>query len=792
MLVIGSSKVWLLFGLLVIPLAVLGVDVAQRNVESHPFPTAPIHAGERFVYDVTVVSDFERVAVTARRHISVEFGESDADADPSIVVRTDRGAAPWDPHVSSPPDGGQALIAARMKTIVEETIDGVDGRILHRTDRRGQEVWYGRDGTILLDRASGRTDGVPWREQGVAFPLAEQADIIWRPHAPLLGIQAASTPDPHGLSLFGTYRGRSVFGTEKADVQRFADGGAEFGCELALPPVVYHERDTTRRYAESPLVVSTERVVWRDPDLALPVSVECHRTFRAEDGTQSGRIRVLATLVEHDPGTLAYSIPWGNLTASMPVGPMTAQRTVAPGVPADAPDTSDNAQRGTRTEEPHFVFPLSAADSVARTFVERHAPHFATPRDRPYALVAARYWPDAEPTRSQCTQVMELMPVDCDEFEGNLSPGPRIFVEPVWHVSYENSEGHELVMQVVRNMTSTGHVVEEVVTFIASRGPAVTARLAYVPERLVPVHIALAAWLEQEALAIEDWRAAHGAHFSYEMRRDFVGGDRHGILPVYSFRYGEIVHPGGPPSGAPVHPSAPRQATTEAWFGATDGALVRRSVGERVVKDFDAPSATVAAVDVVLPELETYRPAAATVAVVIGLGAVALSGTAYGTGWLRGLVLAPLMARRRKGGILDHPTRDGIVSHVMANPGVGTEEIRRHLRIGWGTAVYHLSALEEQGLLVSVRQSGNRHWFGAGHGSAEEREAIALLRSASARRVHNAIRLSPGRTQKEIAAELGISHAAVNFHVGRLARVGLVREVRDGRYVRYVATAPSV
>ncbi len=193
----------------------------------------------------------------------------------------------------------------------------------------------------------------------------------------------------------------------------------------------------------------------------------------------------------------------------------------------------------------------------------------------------------------------------------------------------------------------------------------------------------------------------------------------------------------------------------------------------------------------------TPTPTAPEVAAAVAVAAAAGAGGGWffggsGLRHLRHLARrtwwVALYAKLTKDRLLDHRTRQEILSHIESNPGVHINELRHTLGLGHGTAAHHLHALEANGIVVSVRSGRRRCYFPPGAG---DRERSAALSSASARRVFGLIEQRPGILQRELAAALGVTPTAVIFQVRRLQASGAVEKARVGREVAYFASRSS-
>ncbi len=152
-------------------------------------------------------------------------------------------------------------------------------------------------------------------------------------------------------------------------------------------------------------------------------------------------------------------------------------------------------------------------------------------------------------------------------------------------------------------------------------------------------------------------------------------------------------------------------------------------------------------------------------------------------------ILAPLFSRIDKDEILENEVRSRIFDAVEHNPGITIKEVTDVCDVGWGTAVYHLNRLEDEKLLVSQRHRQYRRYFKNGGSIVNgEKKAYSELKHETSQSLAKAVIESPGRMQKELCEEVGISAPVAHKYLDRLASAELVRKEKEWRTVRYFPT----
>ena len=150
-----------------------------------------------------------------------------------------------------------------------------------------------------------------------------------------------------------------------------------------------------------------------------------------------------------------------------------------------------------------------------------------------------------------------------------------------------------------------------------------------------------------------------------------------------------------------------------------------------------------------------------------------------------GLII-PLYSRLRRKEVLDNEKRGMIRGYIIANPGDHFTAIRKALDLKNGTLAYHLTVLEKEDIVISVRDGKFRRFFPAGMKLSE-----AAYPSKIEESILDIIRETPGITLKDIASLLGASSPTVRYHIRKLEEMNLVRKERYGISVKHYVEEDS-
>lgn len=132
-----------------------------------------------------------------------------------------------------------------------------------------------------------------------------------------------------------------------------------------------------------------------------------------------------------------------------------------------------------------------------------------------------------------------------------------------------------------------------------------------------------------------------------------------------------------------------------------------------------------------------------------------------------------------------------VLLFIEQNPGCHLRQIKRDLGISMGTLQYHLNLLEKSGKIASERHSLHRFYFPVSIFEKHDRNILKILNQETAREILMLIVEKKDPTQTDIVESIKISAASVNWHVKRLIDLGIITEVRDGKFKKYMLVGDS-
>ena len=134
-----------------------------------------------------------------------------------------------------------------------------------------------------------------------------------------------------------------------------------------------------------------------------------------------------------------------------------------------------------------------------------------------------------------------------------------------------------------------------------------------------------------------------------------------------------------------------------------------------------------------------------------------------------------------------HPTRRTIYKIICENPGTYFYKLMSQgdEKISSATLLYHLTKLEEDGIIKSDKIDGKRLFFPKNLRTKEMERAYMLIKNRNALLIFLYILNHADCFQNEIARELNIHHDSVRHHAVRLADAELIDKERKGKRVHF-------
>jgi predicted transcriptional regulator len=152
--------------------------------------------------------------------------------------------------------------------------------------------------------------------------------------------------------------------------------------------------------------------------------------------------------------------------------------------------------------------------------------------------------------------------------------------------------------------------------------------------------------------------------------------------------------------------------------------------------------------------------------------------------------------------LLEQPTRSSIFELIKQNPGLHFRAICRVLNKKMGVVQYHISVLENAGLIRSIRDGRYKCFFATNQSNVNPesrdpiRETLAdyiktnLRKTTPSKLIVHLIRENEASHQK-LSQVASVSPQAITFHTKRLAKFGILESSKEGRQKFYRLSTPA-
>jgi len=123
--------------------------------------------------------------------------------------------------------------------------------------------------------------------------------------------------------------------------------------------------------------------------------------------------------------------------------------------------------------------------------------------------------------------------------------------------------------------------------------------------------------------------------------------------------------------------------------------------------------------------------------------------------------------------------RDRIAEEIALNPGIHLRELHRSIGCAMGALQYHLTNLEKEGFVSSLRAGNVRHVFPEGY-SNDERVLLltALARNPTVGAILNECLQNGQTTQADISRTLNIDKSLVSYYTSSLIDADILKTVK--------------
>ncbi|UCH88058.1 MAG: winged helix-turn-helix transcriptional regulator [Thermoplasmata archaeon] len=151
-----------------------------------------------------------------------------------------------------------------------------------------------------------------------------------------------------------------------------------------------------------------------------------------------------------------------------------------------------------------------------------------------------------------------------------------------------------------------------------------------------------------------------------------------------------------------------------------------------------------------------------------------------------GILPNPLYSKLKPDELLNLETRNNIFGYIQEHPGCNFSDIKNSFEISNSNVNYHLWVLERENVIFSKYTGFKRNFYSTSY-PRMSKTIPDQVEQGIPEKIFRLLLEQPGLTQKEIAANLGISESTVSRYIIDLMTENFIRRERDGNIWRCYA-----
>lgn len=135
--------------------------------------------------------------------------------------------------------------------------------------------------------------------------------------------------------------------------------------------------------------------------------------------------------------------------------------------------------------------------------------------------------------------------------------------------------------------------------------------------------------------------------------------------------------------------------------------------------------------------------------------------------------------------------RQQLFEFIQRFPGMHFREIHRRTGLAVGTLQYHVKQLEDEKLIVGVKDGEYTRFYPVAAVTERERFLLQFLRQEPIRRILVLLLEKKKVNHKQLAKASGVSPATTSWYLGKLLDAAIVSKKKTGREVFYTVVEPK-
>jgi len=119
-------------------------------------------------------------------------------------------------------------------------------------------------------------------------------------------------------------------------------------------------------------------------------------------------------------------------------------------------------------------------------------------------------------------------------------------------------------------------------------------------------------------------------------------------------------------------------------------------------------------------------------------------------------------------------TRRKINDIISKNPGLHLSKIAELLNMRISLADYHLSYLEKNEIISSIKEKGFKRYYIKGKIGSQDKKSLSLLRQESPLKIVLYLLKNPYSLHKDILKSIDVAPSTLTYHLKKLMKYGLI------------------
>ena len=135
--------------------------------------------------------------------------------------------------------------------------------------------------------------------------------------------------------------------------------------------------------------------------------------------------------------------------------------------------------------------------------------------------------------------------------------------------------------------------------------------------------------------------------------------------------------------------------------------------------------------------------------------------------------------------------RQQVFEFIQRSPGLHFRELQRRMGLAVGTLQYHLAQLEQDKLVIGLKDGEYSRYYAVGVVTTRDRFLLQFLRQTPVRHILLHLIENKSANHKQLTARIKLSPATASWYLEKLLDADIVGKKKSGREVFYSLIAPD-